>query len=48
MSYQSIDVQPVCEALGAELLGVNLARPLDNQTFQTAYETLSAGMKKTR
>ena len=38
MSYQSIDVQPVSGALGAEILGVDLAQPLDNATFDDIYQ----------
>jgi len=38
MSDQCIDVQPVCGALGAELAGVDLSQPLDNQTFSDIYQ----------
>ena len=33
MDYQNIDVKPVSGALGAEIFGVDLSRPLDNRTF---------------
>lgn len=32
-SYRKIDVQPLTGALGAELLDVDLSRPLDDETF---------------
>jgi len=38
MSYQSIDVQPVSGALGAEIHGVDLSEPLDNATFNDIYQ----------
>lgn len=38
MTYQSIDVQPVAGALGAEVHGVNLSTALDNATFSDIYQ----------
>ena len=38
MSYQSIDVQPVAGALGAEIHGVNLSQSLDNAAFNDVYQ----------
>ena len=38
MTYQSIDVQPVAGALGAEIHGVDLSQPLDNATFSDIYQ----------
>jgi taurine dioxygenase len=38
MSYQTIDVQPVSGALAAEVSGIDLAQPLDNQTFSEVYQ----------
>ncbi len=36
--YDRIDVQPVSGALGAEVSGVDLAEPLDNETFSEMYD----------
>ena len=38
MAYQSIDVQPVAGALGAEIYGVDLSQSLDNATFNDIYQ----------
>ena len=38
MAYQSIDVQPVAGALGAEISGVDLSKSLDNATFNDIYQ----------
>ncbi|MDH3672943.1 MAG: TauD/TfdA family dioxygenase [Gammaproteobacteria bacterium] len=38
MGYQTIDVQPLSGALGAELLGVDLSAPLDNATFSDIHQ----------
>ena len=36
--YSKIDVQPVTGALGAEILGIDLAERLDNETFSEIYD----------
>ena len=33
MAYQNIAVKAISGALGAEIFGVDLSRPLDNRTF---------------
>ena len=33
MSYRRIEVDPLTPAIGAEINGVDLAQPLDAQTF---------------
>lgn len=33
MTYQTIEVRPIAGALGAEIVGVDLKKPLDNQTW---------------
>ena len=38
MSYQAIEVEPVAAALGAEVRGVDLARPLDEPTHKELVE----------
>ena len=41
MTYQTIDVSPVSGGLGAELSGVDLSKPLDNQTFSDIYQAFN-------
>ena len=41
MGYQTIDVKPVSGGLGAELSGVDLSKPLDNQTFSDIYQAFN-------
>ena len=36
--YSRIDVQPVTGALGADVLGIDLAERLDNETFSEIYD----------
>ena len=38
MSYQSIEVRPYSSAIGAEILGVDLSRTLDNQTWPEIHD----------
>src|SRR5262249_56850294 len=40
MRYQTIDVQKLTPVIGAEICGVDLARPLGNQTFQEIHDAL--------
>src|SRR5262249_61213613 len=40
MRYQTIDVQKLTPVIGAETSGVDLARPLGNQTFQEIHDAL--------
>jgi taurine dioxygenase len=42
MSYQTIDVKPVTPRIGAEIFGVDLAKPLGNQQFQEIHDALMA------
>ena len=37
-SYDRIDVRPVSGALGAEILGIDVARPLDNETVSELHD----------
>ncbi len=38
MTYQSIEVRKVTPVIGAEILGVDLSKPLGNQTFQEIHD----------
>ncbi len=40
MGYQTIEVRKLTPAIGAEIFGVDLARPLGNQTFQEIHDAL--------
>ena len=40
MTYQSIDVHKLTPAIGAEILGVDLGKPLGNQQFQEVHDAL--------
>lgn len=42
MSYETIEVKPATAAIGAEVLGVDLRRPLGNQQFQEVHDALMA------
>ena len=42
MGYQVIDVKPITGALGAEIDGVDISRPLGNQVFQEVHDALMA------
>jgi taurine dioxygenase len=40
MTYQSIDVRKLTPTIGAEVFGVDLAKPLGNQQFQEVHDAL--------
>jgi taurine dioxygenase len=40
MSYQTIDVRKSTPTIGAEILGIDLSRPLGNQQFQEVHDAL--------
>ena len=40
MAYQTIGVRKLTPVIGAEIVGVDLARPLGNQTFQEIHDAL--------
>ena len=40
MGYQTIEVRKLTPAIGAEIFGVDLARPLGNQQFQEVHDAL--------
>ena len=40
MAYQSIEVRKLTPSIGAEILGVDLAKPLGNQQFQEVHDAL--------
>jgi taurine dioxygenase len=40
MAYETIEVEPLSSTIGAEIRGVDLSRPLGNQTFQEIHEAL--------
>ena len=40
MAYQSIDVRKLTPSIGAEIFGVDLAKPLGNQQFQEVHDAL--------
>ena len=40
MTYQSIDVRKLTPTIGAEIFGVDLAKPLGNQQFQEVHDAL--------
>ncbi|MCJ1960652.1 TauD/TfdA dioxygenase family protein [Novosphingobium mangrovi (ex Hu et al. 2023)] len=40
MSYETIDVRPVTKRIGAEIFGVDLTKPLGNQTYAEIREAL--------
>ena len=44
MSHQTIDVKKLSPAIGAEIRGVDLAKPLGNQTFQEIHDALMANL----
>ena len=41
MGYTRIDVRPITGALGAEVSGIRLAEPLDEETFRELRDALS-------
>lgn len=42
MAYELIKVEPIAGALGAEISGVDMSRPLGNQLFQEVHDALMA------
>jgi taurine dioxygenase len=40
MGYQTLSVRKLTPAIGAEIFGVDLARPLGNQQFQEVHDAL--------
>ena len=40
MAYQSIEVRKLTPTIGAEIFGVDLAKPLGNQQFQEVHDAL--------
>ena len=42
MPYETIEVKPATAAIGAEISGVDLGRPLGNQQFQEVHDALMA------
>jgi taurine dioxygenase len=40
MSYELIQVTPLAGALGAEISGVDMGKPLGNQLFQEVHDAL--------
>src|SRR5688572_32775084 len=40
MTYQTIDVRKLTPSIGAEIFGVDLAKPLGNQQFQEVHDAL--------
>ena len=42
MPYETIEVKPATAAIGAEIAGVDLSRPLGNQQFQEVHDALMA------
>ena len=40
MSYQTIQVEPLSPIIGAEILGVDISKPLGNQAFQEIHDAL--------
>jgi taurine dioxygenase len=40
MAYQSIEVKKLTPTIGAEIFGVDLAKPLGNQQFQEVHDAL--------
>ena len=42
MPYQTIQVHPVTAAIGAEISGIDLGKPLGNQQFQEVHDALMA------
>ena len=42
MAYETIRVSPCTAAIGAEISGIDLAKPLGNQQFQELHDALMA------
>ena len=44
MGYQTIEVRKLTPCIGAEIFGVDLAKPLGNQAFQEVHDALMANL----
>src|SRR5258708_12477600 len=44
MGYQTIEVRKLTPCIGAEIFGVDLAKPLGNQAFQEIHDALMANL----
>ena len=44
MGYQTIEVRKLTPHIGAEIFGVDLAKPLGNQAFQEIHDALMANL----
>src|SRR6202158_1232556 len=44
MDYQTIEVRKLTPWIGAEIFGVDLAKPLGNQAFQEIHDALMANL----
>ncbi len=42
MAYETIQVKPATVAIGSEITGIDLSRPLGNQQFQEVHDALMA------
>src|SRR5271156_6769382 len=42
MPYETIEVKPATAAIGAEVSGIDLGKPLGNQQFQEVHDALMA------
>ena len=42
MPYETIEVKPVTAAIGAEIFGIDIGKPLGNQQFQEVHDALMA------
>lgn len=46
MPYETIEVKPATAAIGAEIFGADLSKPLGNQQFQEVHDALMAHQTK--
>ena len=40
MTYEPIEVEPITPVIGAEISGVDISKPLGNQTYQEIHDAL--------
>ena len=40
MTYETIEVEPITPVIGAEISGVDISKPLGNQTYQEIHDAL--------
>ena len=40
MTYETIEVEPITPVIGAEIIGVDISKPLGNQTYQEIHDAL--------